>query len=103
MNSPGDGQPVLYKVIPTGVASKLLKQRHLEAIQAGRGAPFLAAFRQIVERLRKDPLVFGEPLYRLKALQLEIRQGIVLPLVVDYAVDEQRRLVYIRGCKALSS
>jgi hypothetical protein len=101
MNSPGDGQPVLYKVIPTGVARRLLKQRHLEAIQTGRGAPFLAAFRQIIERLRKEPLVFGEPLYRLKALQLEIRQGIVLPLVVDYAVDEQRRLVYIRGCKVL--
>jgi hypothetical protein len=102
MSSQGDGQPDLYEVSISQYQRMLVKQRHLEAIQKGRGAQFLAAFRQIVERLRKDPLVFGELLYHLPALQLAVRQGIVLPLVVDYAVHEDRRLVFIRGIKLLS-
>src|SRR5207237_230289 len=101
MSSQGDGQPELYKVNMSEHDKVLLKQRLLEAILAGREVQFLAALQHIADRLRKDPLVFGEPLYHLKALQLEVRQAIVLPLVVDYAVDEQRRLVYIRGCKVL--
>jgi len=51
----------------------------------------------IGDRLRTDPLVFGEPLFRLPALELFIRQGAVAPLVVNYGVHEERRLVFIRG------
>jgi hypothetical protein len=102
MSSQGNGQPTLYQVSISKQQALVVKQRHLEAIQAGRGAQFLAAFRQIMERLQKDPLVFGEPLYHLPSLQLLVRQAVVLPLVVDYAVHEDRRVVFIRGIKVLS-
>lgn len=79
-----------------------LKQRQREAVQAGRGERFLVALRSIGERLRTDPLNFGEPQYRLPALRLHVYQGVVAPLVVDYAVHEDRPLVFIRAFKVLS-
>ena len=102
MTSQGNGQPAVYDVQISGQDRALLKQRHREAAQAGKGKKFLAALRQILGRLRDEPLVFGEPLYRLPALRLLVRQAVVLPLVVDYAVHEERRLVFVRGFKVLS-
>jgi hypothetical protein len=102
MSGPGNGQATPYEVRLSEHDRALLRQRHLEAVQAGKGKQFLSALRQIVERLRKDPLAFGEPLYRLPALKLVVRQGVVLPLAVDYAVHEDRPLVFIRGFKILS-
>jgi GAF domain-containing protein len=75
---------------------------HRQALERGEGQAFLAAFRRIVERLRSDPLTFGEPMYRLPALKLRIRHAAVLPLLVDYAVHEELPLVFIRGFKVLS-
>jgi hypothetical protein len=69
-------------------------------VEPGRG--FLTALRQIVQRLRTDPLTFGEPQYGLPALHLVVRHAIVAPLVVDYAVHTERPLVFIRGFKLLS-
>jgi len=80
----------------------VIKQLHGQAVQTGTGQRFLSSFRHIVERLRKDPLGFGEPLYHLPTLQLQVRQAIVLPLVLDYAVHDDRPLVFIRGFKVLS-
>jgi hypothetical protein len=102
MSSQGDGQPVLYQVRISEHDRNILKERHREAALAGRGEEFLAALRQIIQRLRKDPLTFGEPIYRLPAIQLLVRQAVVLPLVVDYGVHEERPLVFIRGFKVLS-
>jgi hypothetical protein len=79
-----------------------VKQLHRQAILAGAGQQFLAAFQQIVDRLRKDPLTFGEPLYRLPVLKLAVRKAVLSPLVVDYAVHEEQPLVFIRGFKILS-
>ena len=62
----------------------------------------LGAYRQIVEQLRTDPLTFGEPLYHLPVLKLQVRQAIILPLVVDFAVHEELPLVFIRGFKVLA-
>jgi hypothetical protein len=55
-------------------------QYHLIAAAAGQGHQFLAAFRQIIERLRHAPGEFGEPVYSLHALSLQIRKGVVRPL-----------------------
>ncbi len=62
----------------------------------------MAAYREIVRRLQRDPLVFGEELYALPALQLKVRTAAVHPIVVDYAVHEQRKLVFIQGFKVMS-
>ncbi len=102
MTTQGNGQSVPYDVRMSAQTRTVLQGLHRQAIEAGTGQRFLAAFRQIVERLRQDPLAFGEALYRLPALQLQVRQAVVLPLVVDYAVHEDRPLVFIRGFKVLT-
>jgi hypothetical protein len=102
MTSEGNGQSVPYEVSLSAQAKAVLKRHHQEAMEKGAGQAFLAALRQIIDRLSKDPLTFGEPPYRLPVLQLAVRHAAVLPLVVDYAVHEQRPLVFIRGFKVLS-
>jgi hypothetical protein len=79
-----------------------LKHLHRQAFQRGTGLQFLDALRQIVNQLRDTPWTFGEPLYRLPALQLSVRQGMIGPLIVDYAVHETQLLVIISGFKVLS-
>jgi hypothetical protein len=79
MTSQGDGQPVRYHVTLSGATRAALEQLHVQAKQLGTGQRFLAALREIGERLRTDPLNFGEPQYRLPALRLVVCHGIVAP------------------------
>ena|SRR5947207_3200954 len=81
------------------LSGKLAQEIHAIQQQAsieGRGEAVLTAFRQIVEKLEKDPTDFGEPLYRLPALRMQIRHGVILPLFIDYGVCEDRPLVFLR-------
>ena len=91
-----------YDVHFSGAMADRLRQIQRQASLEGRGEAVLAAFRQIVQRLERDPLDFGEPLYRLPALRLRVRQGAFRPLFVDFAVHEDRPLVFIKGIKLLS-
>jgi hypothetical protein len=76
-----------------GVAfEKLYKQAKHE----GRADAFMDAAREIDHRLRRDPDDFGEPLYRLPALQLEVRHAVIAPLLIYFAVHEDRPLVFIK-------
>jgi hypothetical protein len=101
MSSRGNGESVPYDVRMSARTRAEVLQWHRQALEEGAGQDFLRAFRQIVERLRRDPLTFGEPMYRLPALQLQVRHGAILPLFVDYAVHESSPLVFIRGIKYL--
>jgi hypothetical protein len=99
----GNGeQPGTYQVHLSLETKKKLQELHQEATQAGTGPRFIEALRVIAQRLRTDPMVFGELQYRLPALKLSVRQAIVSPLVVDYAVHDERPLVFNRGFKVLS-
>jgi hypothetical protein len=102
MSSQGNGESIPYDIRMSALTKAVVKQLHAQAVQAGTGQKFLAALRQILEQLRTNPLNFGEPVYRLPALRLLVRQGALLPVVVDYAVHEDRPLVFIRGFKLLS-
>jgi hypothetical protein len=94
MSSEGNGQPTAYKVIVTNHVLALTKAEQARAIQAGKGTQFRAAVRTIVDRLRKDPLVFGEPLYDHPAVQVVVRQAVVLPVAVTYGVQEEQMVVF---------
>jgi len=61
----------------------------------------VAAYREIVHRLQRDPQVFGEELYTLPILHLDVRQAAIHPIVVDYGVHEERKIVFIQGFKIL--
>jgi hypothetical protein len=59
----------------------------------GRGERVLSAIRQVWQRLSRDPNNFGEPLYRLPALRMQVRCGAARPLAIHFAVCEGRPLV----------
>jgi len=50
------------------------------AAREGRGVEVLEAAKEMYERIRTSAREFGEPLYRLPALRMEIRCAVIRPL-----------------------
>src|SRR2546430_96280 len=98
-SSPNGDQ--LFQVEISAAIAEALRQLQHRASRESRGKVFLLALRKIVDRLRTDPARFGEPLYRLSALRLQIRCAVVRPLAVDFGVYEDRPLVFIKSVKLL--
>jgi hypothetical protein len=90
---PESAEPwVIINSVSVGSSFKSLLHR---ATQMGRGGEVRSAARIIIQRLESDPLTFGEPLYQLRRLHLQIRAGGEPPLTVRYAVDVTRHLIYV--------
>lgn len=82
--------------VPISVAVRdLLARLHDEAATRGR-AEFLSALQAISQRLRTDPVTFGEEVFDLRGLHLTIKVAVVLPLVVEFGVYPERRMVFVR-------
>jgi hypothetical protein len=92
-----------YEVHCSGAIGKALRRVQRRANQDGRGPQALAAIRRILKRLREAPMQFGEPLYRLPVLRMQIRSGVIPPLVIHFAVCEDQPLVFIKGVALLDS
>jgi hypothetical protein len=90
-----------FEVHCSGAIARSLKDLQKQATLEGRGEQVLKAIQQIWHRLVHEPFEFGEPLYRLPAMRMQVRHGAVLPLFVDFAVCEDRPLVFIKGVKLL--
>lgn len=101
MPTPENGGKRFEVHCSTAVAERL-KELQRVASNTGRGKAVAAAFRHIIQRLELGPEDFGEPAYRLPFLRMQIRSGIVAPLVVDFAVCEDRPIVFIKGVQLLS-
>lgn len=84
-----------YRVSFAGNSKQQLNALRAEAIRLGIDKEFASAAKWIHERLTTAPLEWGDPLYRLRYLELNLYRGTHAPLNVIYAVDEQRRLVYL--------
>lgn len=68
----------------------------------GKKAEFLAALKTIYQKLTTEPLTWGDPSYPLTQLGLQVYQRVCSPLHVAYAVDDDRRIVYIKKFTLLS-
>jgi hypothetical protein len=90
-----------FEVHCSGIIAKSLEQIQKRAKAQGRGEQVLSAVRTMLHRLSNDPLEFGEPLYRLPSLQLQVQHGAVGPLLVYFGVHEDRPLVFIKVLKLL--
>lgn len=101
MMAEGNGKGPPYKIIISQQLSGIVKNLHAEALAVGRGKEFLKALRQIIDELRMRASEFGEELYRLPSLRLLVRQGMIAPLVVDFAVHDEKPLVFVSGFKVL--
>ena len=93
MSEPSD-VPIPYRVVYSGRVRDALRELVARARESGHGPEVLAAAKEIDRRLRVYPQ-FGEPLVDLKQESGQVRVGTVPPLVVRYAVYEERRLVTV--------
>lgn len=92
--------PQPYQVSPSGRVSERLRELAAEARARGDGPAFLAALQEFYRRLRIYPQ-FGDPLIDLKQENGQIRIGVVLPLVMRYAVYEELRQVFVTALPVL--
>lgn len=102
MSTARNGAPHSYVVHTSATLLSWIKQLHEQGASQGEGKRYIAALRTIYHRLQTEPDQFGEPLYHLPAIQLQIRQGVLAPLVVSYGVHEKKRLVFLRTVQMLS-
>jgi hypothetical protein len=80
-----------------------LKELLARAADVGLDEEVFRAIKRIQHQLTHDPLGFGEPLYRLPNMKLEVRLGIVPPLAVQYAVHQEQPFVYLKVVTPLAS
>src|SRR6187401_3338782 len=83
-----------YKVFYSEHVREHLRKMAATAKANGQGALFLAALRQLDERLHVYPQ-FGEPLTDLVLQPAQLWIGSVPPLVVQYFLDEAHRTVIV--------
>ncbi len=95
----GKEQP--YEVLWSDAHKQVLRLLHQQAAAEGKGEQFLSAMRKLVERLRSDPLGFGEACYYLQQLKLEIRSGIITPVFMSFGVEREKRLVFVKEINLL--
>lgn len=53
-------------------------------------------------RLNRDPSEFGEPMYHLDGMQMEVRKAAIEPLYIEYGVHDEWPVVIIRRVQWLS-
>ncbi|HEV2947167.1 MAG TPA: hypothetical protein VGX70_07310 [Gemmataceae bacterium] len=90
-----------FQVHCSGLLAERFKQIQKQAKEEGRGEEVLSATRRVLHQLSYDPVEFGEPLYRLPALQLSVRHAAIGPVVIHFAVHERMPLVFIKGVTLL--
>lgn len=94
MSQPGPGvEP--FRVDYSALCRRELRRLLDRSRALGRLEELAQATRDLDTRLRWIPLDFGEPLRDFNELGLREYVGTVAPLVVTYAVDEARRIVYV--------
>jgi hypothetical protein len=92
-----------YEVHNSAAIARAFVRIQRQATREGRGAELLRAARDVYEHLRRHPSEYGEPLYRLPALRMQVRCVAVRPLYVDFAVCEDQPLVSIKAVKLLAA
>jgi hypothetical protein len=95
MATAGNGQP-RFQVHLSGKIAQTVRLLPEQAMQEGRAPAFVIAFRSMTQRLLNSPMDFGEPLYHLPALKLQVRHALIGPLVVYFAVHQHRPLVFLK-------
>jgi hypothetical protein len=100
MSVSGNGN--LFKVHGSKRVLNILKDLQERATESGRGEQFQAALQAMYDRLRKNPKGFGEPLYRIPALKLVVYLGVVNPVALQYAVHDEKPLVFLKWAEDIS-
>jgi len=100
--TPHGGNGKTFQLVTPGTVLEALKQLLTKAAELGRDEEVIEAVNRIRQRLMHDPLGFGEPLYRLPNMKLEVRLGIVPPLAVQYAVHQEKPFIILKSITPLA-
>src|SRR5262245_7162605 len=92
------GVTPFYRVIYSDMVRGSLRGLGERARQRQMGAEFVASLQTIEGRLRVDPVTVGEPYQFLRHLRLSVRLVGTPFFYFRFAVDEERRLVYVIDC-----
>ena len=88
--------PDLYKIISSQSALTEFKRTYEQARKRGLGDELLLAAVRMRDRLEKEPLLAGEPIYHLSNLKLVVCAAVFSPMSVIFSIDEERRWVYLQ-------
>jgi len=94
-----ENEPGQFRVICAGKELDYLKILAEKAVRLGIGDSFLAELKAVEGRLSHEPLTWGDPLYPLRQLGLFMYRGLGSIFFVHYAVDSEKRLVYVKEFK----
>src|SRR5262245_8804983 len=73
------------------------------AARLGIGDRVKAELRAIEQRLRDDPTGWGDPIGRVRSLDLLIHRGIDSQISVQYAVHQAQPIVFVQSFKPILS
>jgi hypothetical protein len=98
MTTNGDA---LYEFATNAEHRKLMRTWAQRASRKGISAKYAAALKMIYRQLTTVPSTWGDPCNRLVHLGLTVYHRVYAPLYVSYAVDEARRIVYVKTLSVL--
>src|ERR1700722_15302178 len=84
-----------FQVSVSGEVAQEIKGCAKVAASMGMRALFISSLEAIYQRLRHDPLDFGERRFGAKTLKLSCHIGAIRPVAVQFAVHEELRLVFL--------
>jgi hypothetical protein len=88
-----------YRVDQSQVVLDQTRVLAFRATRKGVLNSLIVALRQMADHLGTDPTSWGDPLFHYPSLELPLFQRAVSPLVVLYAVDEPRKIVYVKSVR----
>ena len=97
-NAPGPR----YAVVMAGLAREQFRALIRRGRYTGTADRYLAALRQLAERLAVEPHTLGEPLYDFRAMRMHVRRAALDPLYLEYGVHFDRPFVVVRHVVGLS-
>lgn len=86
-----------FQVSMSSVTAEVLRDLSDAAAADGQKESFIAALRFIDDRLRNDPVSFGEELFNLRHHPGTVKLAVRLPIAVEFGVYPQQRIVAIRS------
>jgi len=76
--------------------ARQIEELAITAAQQDKEVEFRRSLESVHDRLKNDPVGWGDPEYRLHDLKLIMYRGIEGILLANYAVDLRRRIVYVK-------
>jgi hypothetical protein len=96
MTGEDNGKPVTYKLDISGAVARKIKKVIRRAYLRGSGPKVVRAWKIIIDRMRNDPLQFGELIRHHQSLNLLVHVAVVQPVAVYFGIQVENRFVIIQ-------